>query len=79
MTYFVARSAEVAYPRSQVSFYRIIGPLVNSNVRLVEVQKENGCQIFFDGDQPTKEVPPGTCFLGPVQYDGTFRGKVLNH
>ena len=28
LTYFMARSAEVAYPRSQVSFYRTIGPLV---------------------------------------------------
>ena len=27
-TYFVARSASVAYPRSQVSVYRAIGPLV---------------------------------------------------
>ena len=30
LTYFMARSAEVAYPRSQVSVYRTIGPLVNS-------------------------------------------------
>ena len=28
LTYFVARSAEVAYPRSQVSVYRTIGSLV---------------------------------------------------
>ena len=28
LTYFMARSAEVAYPRSQVSVYRTIGPLV---------------------------------------------------
>ena len=28
LTYFMARSAEVAYPRSQVSIYRSIGPLV---------------------------------------------------
>ena len=28
LTYFMARSAEVAYPRSQVSIYRAIGPLV---------------------------------------------------
>ena len=28
LTYFMARSAEVAYPRSQVSIYRTIGPLV---------------------------------------------------
>ena len=27
-TYLMARSAEVAYPRSQVSIYRTIGPLV---------------------------------------------------
>ena len=27
-TYFMARSVEVAYPRSQVSVYRTIGPLV---------------------------------------------------
>ena len=26
LTYFMARSAEVAYPRSQVSVYRTIGP-----------------------------------------------------
>ena len=29
LTYFMARSAEVAYPRSQVSVYRTIGPLVS--------------------------------------------------
>ena len=35
----------------------------------VEVEKQNGCQIiFFNGDQPATVVPPGTCFLGPVQY-----------
>ena len=28
LTYFMARSAEVAYSRSQVSVYRTIGPLV---------------------------------------------------
>ena len=28
LTYFMARSAEVSYPRSQVSVYRTIGPLV---------------------------------------------------
>ena len=28
LTYFMARSAEFAYPRSQVSVYRTIGPLV---------------------------------------------------
>ena len=28
LTYFMARSAEVAYPRSQISDYRTIGPLV---------------------------------------------------
>ena len=28
LTYLMARSAEVAYPRSQVSVYRTIGPLV---------------------------------------------------
>ena len=28
LTYFMARSAEVAYPRHQVSVYRTIGPLV---------------------------------------------------
>ena len=30
LTYFMARSAEVAYPRSQVSVYKTIGPLVKS-------------------------------------------------
>ena len=30
LTYFMARSAEVAYPRSQVSLYRTICPLVVS-------------------------------------------------
>ena len=29
LTYFMARSAEVAHPRSQVSIYRTIGPLVD--------------------------------------------------
>ena len=29
LTYCMARSAEVAYPRSQVSVYRTIGPLVH--------------------------------------------------
>ena len=29
LTYFMARSTEVAYPRSQVKVYRTIGPLVN--------------------------------------------------
>ena len=28
LTYFMARSTQVAYPRSQVSIYRTIGPLV---------------------------------------------------
>ena len=28
ITYFMARSAEVTYPRSQMSVYRTIGPLV---------------------------------------------------
>ena len=28
LTYFMAKSAEVAYPRSQVSVHRTIGPLV---------------------------------------------------
>ena len=28
LTYFMARSAEVAFPSSQVSVYRTIGPLV---------------------------------------------------
>ena len=28
LTYFMARSANVAYPRIQVSVYRTIGPLV---------------------------------------------------
>ena len=43
----------------------------------VEVEKQNGCQIFFfNGDQVAKAVPPGTCVLGPVQYDRTFLGPV---
>ena len=28
LTYFTVKSTEVAYPRSQVSIYRTIGPLV---------------------------------------------------
>ena len=32
--------------------------------------------IFFNGDHRAKEVPPGTPFLGPVQYDRTFLGPV---
>ena len=35
LTYFMARSAEVAYPRSQVSVYRTIGPLVSFAPELV--------------------------------------------
>ena len=31
--------------------------------------------IFFNGDQLAKVVQPGTCFLGPVQYDRSFHGK----
>ena len=44
----------------------------------VEIEKQNGCQIvFFNGDQPAKVVSPGTCFLGPVQYDKrSFLGPV---
>ena len=30
--FFMTRSAEVAYPRSQVSIYRTIGPLVFSQI-----------------------------------------------
>ena len=30
--------------------------------------------FFFNCDQLAKEVPPGTCFIGPVQYDRTFLG-----
>ena len=33
-------------------------------------------RYFFNGDQLAKVVPPGTCFLGPVQYDRTFLGPV---
>ena len=29
--YFMVRSAQVAYPRSQVSIYRTIGPLVHDS------------------------------------------------
>ena len=29
-------------------------------------------RYVFNVDQLTKEAPPGTCFLGPVQYDRTF-------
>ena len=32
--------------------------------------------FFFNDDQFAKVVPPGTCFLGPVQYDRTFLGPV---
>ena len=32
LTYFIAKSAEVAHPRSQVSVYRTIGPLVNNTL-----------------------------------------------
>ena len=40
LTYFMARSAEVACPRSQVSVYRTIGPLVYfvwSKVHIIQV------------------------------------------
>ena len=41
LTYFMARSAEVAYPRSQVSLHRTIGPLVyfyQLNLVLVKIR-----------------------------------------
>ena len=41
LTYFMARSAEVAYPRSQVSVYRTIGPLVS------ELSKNNTRHFCF--------------------------------
>ena len=33
-------------------------------------------RYFLNGDQLAKVVPPGTCFLGPMQYDRTFLGPV---
>ena len=50
-------------------------------VRLVEVEMENGCQIFFSNHDHTvlsKVVPTGTCFFRPVQtieYDISFHRK----
>ena len=42
----------------------------------VEVEMQNGCHIFFSMATNLQVVPPGTCFLGPVQYDRTFLGHV---
>ena len=50
-------------------------------VRIVEVEMENGCQIFFFQLRPTvlsKVVPPGTSFFRPVQtikYGISFHRK----
>ena len=50
-------------------------------VRLVEMETENGCQIFFFQWRPTalsKVVPPGTCLFRLVQtieYDISFHRK----
>ena len=33
-------------------------------------------RYFFNDYHPVKVVPPGTPFLGPVQYDRTFLGPV---
>ena len=33
-------------------------------------------RYFLNGDDLAKVVPPGTPFLGPVQYDRTFLGPV---
>ena len=41
----------------------------------VEMEKQNGCQIFFS-IATNKVVPPRMCFLGPVQYDRTFLGPL---
>ena len=35
LTYFMARSTEVAYPRSHVGVYRTIGPLVAIYIKLI--------------------------------------------
>ena len=50
LTYFMARLAEVAYPRSQVSVYRTIGPLV----LIFDSKKDCGCMYLL-------EWPGGGC------------------
>ena len=49
--------------------FTVITMRSNFAVHFVEVEKENGYQIFFNGEQPAKVVPPGMCFLASVQYD----------
>ena len=42
-------------------------------------KRKMAARYFFNGHQLEQVVPPGTCFLGPVQYDRTFHRNVLNH
>ena len=48
--------------------------LVSPFVRL-KWKCKMAARYFFNGDQLAKVVPPGTCFLGSVQYDRSFHGK----
>ena len=49
--------------------------LVSPFVQL-KSKRKFAARYFFNGDQLAKVVPPGTCFLGPVQYDTMFLGPV---
>ena len=59
----------IYYATHSVSF------LVSSFLQLKwKIKMANG--YFFNGDQLAKVVSPGTCFLGPVQYERTLLGPV---
>ena len=45
--------------------------LVSPFVQL-KCKSKMAARYFFNGDHLLKVVPPGTCFLGPVQYNRTF-------
>ena len=42
----------------------------------LKLKSKMAARYFFSADQLAKEVPPGTCFLGPVQYGRTFLGRM---
>ena len=52
--------------------------LVSPFVQL-KSKRKMAARYFFNGNQLAKVVLPGTCFLGPVQYDRTFHRNVLNY
>ena len=42
-------------------------------------KRKMAARHFFNGHQLAKVASPGSCFLGPVQYDRTFHSNVLNY